>query len=42
MLTDTCAGVLETPLSMAEAKINEPKYFKTRILFLLLTTSLDG
>jgi hypothetical protein len=35
MLTDTCAGVLETPLSMAEAIINEPKYFKPRIFFLL-------
>jgi hypothetical protein len=33
MLTDTCAGVLETLLSMAEAKTNEPKYFKTRISF---------
>jgi hypothetical protein len=35
MLTDTCAGVLETPLSMAEAITKEPKYFKTRISFLL-------
>jgi hypothetical protein len=31
MLTDTCAGALETLLSMAEAITNEPKYFKTRI-----------
>jgi hypothetical protein len=35
MLTDTCAGVLETPLSIAEATTNEPKYFNTRISFLL-------
>jgi len=33
MLTDTCAGVLETALSMAEATTNDPKYFKTRISF---------
>jgi hypothetical protein len=35
MLTDTCAGVLETPPSMAEARTHVPKYFKTRISFLL-------
>jgi hypothetical protein len=35
MLTDTCAGALETLLSIAEAKINKPKYRKTRIVFLL-------